>query len=199
MSPAEAHGLTAIEAAERLATDLQTRGLSMEKDVERVIIRTHAAAKLIIDKNLKLRNHADRDRDLRFMVAVALLKGKAPTADDFSDASPWVESEAVEHIRQTMAVNEDEGFTRDYLDIDTKSLANGVDLLLKNGTRLGERVVRHPRDSLKRDGTASCVRTKTLANLRLVLEEYRVQTIINTIMNTRDVNVTELTDLLWVG
>ena len=130
LAPAEGHGLTAIEAAEKLAKVLEGRGLVVERDVDRVIIRTHAAAKLIIDKDTPLRNHADRDHDLRYMVAVTLLKGAAPEAEDFADASHWATSKAVEHLRQNMDVTVDPNFTNGYNAMDTKSTSNGVNLLL---------------------------------------------------------------------
>jgi 2-methylcitrate dehydratase len=200
MAPAEGHSLTAIEATESLVGKLKSRGLSPERDVEKVIIRTHAAAVLIIDKKIKLQNHADRDHDIRYIVAVTLLKGKAPEANDFADTSPWAMSKAVELFRQNMDITEDPNFTHAYLDIDQKTIANGVDLLLKDGTRLGEVVVQYPKGSAKRGSTFDHVKAKALENLMLSFLSDKADRIIKTVLDgSEDVTVIELVDLLWKG
>jgi 2-methylcitrate dehydratase PrpD len=67
--------------------------------IAKIEILTCAAAKLSIDKIGALRNTADRVHCMQYIVAVALLKGPAPststtlTAALMHPALPWINSE----------------------------------------------------------------------------------------------------------
>ncbi|QDX22428.1 bifunctional 2-methylcitrate dehydratase/aconitate hydratase [Pandoraea pnomenusa] len=138
--PAEFHAQTAAEAAMTLHGRLQAMGRSA-KDIASVVIRTHAAAIRIIDKQGPLANPADRDHCIQYMVAVPLLFGRL-TADDYEDgvaADPRIDA-----LRAKIVCQEDPQFTRDYHDPDKRSIANGLTVTLADGTRLDEVLVEYP-------------------------------------------------------
>ncbi|VVE14791.1 2-methylcitrate dehydratase [Pandoraea morbifera] len=138
--PAEFHAQTAAEAAMTLHGRLQAMGRSAQ-DIASVVIRTHAAAIRIIDKQGPLANPADRDHCIQYMVAVPLLFGRL-TADDYEDevaADPRIDA-----LRAKIVCQEDPQFTRDYHDPDKRSIANGLTVALADGTRLDEVLVEYP-------------------------------------------------------
>lgn len=138
--PAEFHAQTAAEAAMTLHGRLQAMGRSAQ-DIASVVIRTHAAAIRIIDKQGPLANPADRDHCIQYMVAVPLLFGRL-TADDYEDgvaADPRIDA-----LRAKIVCQEDPQFTRDYHDPDKRSIANGLAVTLADGTRLDEVLVEYP-------------------------------------------------------
>lgn len=124
--PAEGHGISAAEAALRVADQLAERGLSVEKDLKTVHVRTQKAAMTIINKTGVLRNAADRDHCLQYIIAVVLLKGAQIDTADYMDDSPWATDGRVDILRAKMHVYEDENFTRDYHNPKVRSGANGI-------------------------------------------------------------------------
>ncbi|CAG8955047.1 hypothetical protein HYFRA_00007061 [Hymenoscyphus fraxineus] len=136
------------------------------KDIETVVIRTQKAAKSIIDKTGPLKNPADRDHCLQYMVAVVLLKGSVIETSDYMDDSPWAFDPEVERLRERMTVVEDTGFTRDYHDQKLRSGANGIKIQLKNGDELPEVVVEFPVGHPKRKDALDKVKHKFRENVR---------------------------------
>jgi 2-methylcitrate dehydratase len=135
--PAEFHAQTAVECAMQLHPQVKDR----LEEIERIVIRTHESAIRIIDKRGPLHNPADRDHCLQYMVAVPLIFGRL-TASDYEDevaADP-----RIDRLREKMEVVEDPQFSRDYLDPDKRSIANGVTVYFKDGTQAGEVVVEYP-------------------------------------------------------
>lgn len=138
--PAEFHSQTAVEAAMMVHRRLADQGKSAA-DIDRVTIRTHEACIRIIDKKGPLNNPADRDHCIQYMVAVPLLFGRL-TAADYEDevaADPRIDA-----LRDRIACVEDPAFTADYHDPEKRSIANGVTVELKDGTRFEEIVVEYP-------------------------------------------------------
>lgn len=125
--PAEFHAQTAVEAAVRLHPQVVAR----LDEIERIEITTQESAVRIISKTGPLRNPADRDHCLQYMVAVPLLTGNL-TAEDYSDeaaADPRIDA-----LRERMRVDEDAEYSREYLDPDARSIANAVQVFFKDGT-----------------------------------------------------------------
>lgn len=138
--PAEFHAQTAVECAVLLHGQLQAMGRSAE-DIDHILLRTHEACIRIIDKQGPLRNPADRDHCVQYMMAVPLIFGRL-TAEDYEDevaADPRIDA-----LRARIRCVEDPGFTADYLDPDKRSIANAVSIRLKNGTVLPEVVCEYP-------------------------------------------------------
>ena len=73
--PAEGHALSAIEAMLILRRQLLAQGVDFVKDIEKINVRTHAGACLIINKSGQLHNAADRDHCMQYILAVTLFKG----------------------------------------------------------------------------------------------------------------------------
>jgi 2-methylcitrate dehydratase len=135
--PAEFHAQTAAECAMQLHPLVRDR----IADVAKITIRTHESAIRIIDKRGPLANPADRDHCIQYMVAVPLIFGRL-TAADYEDgvaADPRIDA-----LRDKMTCVEDAQFTRDYLDPDKRSIANGVTVEFKDGGRTREVVVEYP-------------------------------------------------------
>ncbi len=135
--PAEFHAQTAVECAMQLHPRIKER----LADIAKITIRTHESAIRIIDKQGPLANPADRDHCIQYMVAVPLIHGRL-TAADYEDnvaADP-----RIDELRARMVCVEDKGFSRDYHDPDKRSIANGITVELKDGTKLKEVVVEYP-------------------------------------------------------
>jgi 2-methylcitrate dehydratase len=135
--PAEFHAQTAIEAAMALYPQVEHR----ISDIAKITIRTHEAAIRIIDKVGPLKNPADRDHCIQYMVAVPLLFGQL-TANDYEDgrsADP-----RVDELRRKIVCTEDPQFTRDYHDPVKRSIANAITIEFADGSRLPEVVVEYP-------------------------------------------------------
>jgi 2-methylcitrate dehydratase len=135
--PAEFHAQTAVECAMQLHPQVADR-LS---DIERITIRTHESAIRIIDKKGPLHNPADRDHTIQYMVAVPLIFGRLTAADYEDDvaADPRIDA-----LREKMRCIEDPQFTRDYLDPAKRSIANGITVEFRDGTRTKEVIVEYP-------------------------------------------------------
>jgi 2-methylcitrate dehydratase len=135
--PAEFHAQTAVECAMQLHPQVKDR----LADVKKITIRTHESAIRIIDKRGPLHNAADRDHCIQYMVAVPLLYGRL-TAADYEDsvaADPRIDA-----LRAKMECVEYKQWTRDYLDPDKRSIANGLTVEFKDGRSTPEAVVEYP-------------------------------------------------------
>jgi 2-methylcitrate dehydratase len=135
--PAEFHAQTAVECAMQLHPTVRER----IADIRRITIRTHESAIRIIDKKGPLDNPADRDHCIQYMIAVPLIFGHL-TAVDYEDvvaADPRIDA-----LREKMMCVEDPQFSRDYLDPDRRSIANGITVEFNDGTRTDEVVVEYP-------------------------------------------------------
>ncbi|MBV2208501.1 MAG: bifunctional 2-methylcitrate dehydratase/aconitate hydratase [Thermomonas sp.] len=138
--PAEFHAQSAVEAAMTLHAMLKTLGRSVD-EIEKIVIRTHAACVRIIDKQGPLDNPADRDHCIQYMVAVPLLFGRLTAADYEANvaADPRIDA-----LRARIRCVEDPDLTTDYHDPDKRSIANGLNVTFKDGTKLDEVLVEYP-------------------------------------------------------
>ena len=135
--PAEFHAQTAVECALALHGEVRDRF----DEIERVEIITHASAIRIIDKSGPLRNPADRDHCMQYMVAVPLIFGRL-TAADYEDevaADPRIDA-----LRGKMQCIENATYSADYLDPDKRSIANAVQVFFTDGTASSSIAVEYP-------------------------------------------------------
>ncbi|KZT09242.1 putative 2-methylcitrate dehydratase [Laetiporus sulphureus 93-53] len=153
---AEGHGISGIEAALTLSKQLYGR----LDTVRSIRIRTTEAAMTIIDKTGTLHNAADRDHCMRYMVAVALLKGDWPCAEDYADDSPWVRDPRVDALRGKMTMEEDGQMTRDYHDPKMGKGAAALLVTMVDGTVLDEVLVERPVGHPWREDTAARTKDK---------------------------------------
>ncbi len=135
--PAEFHAQTAVECAMQLHPQLKDR----LDDIKRITIRTHEAAIRIIDKKGPLSNPADRDHCIQYMLAVPMIFGRLTAADYEDDVAA---DPRIDKLRDKMICVEDKQFTRDYHDPKKRSIANGITVEFKDGSRLKEVLVEYP-------------------------------------------------------
>lgn len=138
--PAEFHAQTAVEAAFKIYAEMVAKGRTYE-DIERIEIRTHEACIRIIDKKGPLRNPADRDHTIQYMVAIPLIFGRL-TARDYED--DVAEDPRIDALRERMICVEDPQFTKDYHDPDKRSIANALTVIFKDGSKSDEVTIEYP-------------------------------------------------------
>lgn len=202
LMPCEGHSLTAVEACVRIRKNMDERGLELDvRNVAHVKVRTHNAAILIISKpsSLKLTNPADRDHCLEFLLAVTLLKGAPPEYRDYSDNAAWARDERVDSLRQKMVVVEDERFSKEYHDPESRSLASGVSIKFLDGSKTDEVVIEHPLGSAKHLDTPVAVREKMLKNLRLTYDDHTIEKVVDMVERGGNTPAIRLFDMLWKG
>ena len=161
---AEAHGISAAEAAVELAEILKISGQAVS-DIESIVIRTQQPAKLIIDKTGPLRNPADRDHCIQYIVAVCLLKGAFIEATDYEDDSPWASDVRVDELRDKMVVLEENQFTKDYHDQNVRGGANAIKVEMKTGKEIPEVLVKFPIGHPNHSDTLELVMKKFEGNM----------------------------------
>ncbi|KAE9965641.1 hypothetical protein BLS_007494 [Venturia inaequalis] len=201
---AEGHGISAVEAALTLSKRLGEMGIQGDKLVqviEKVQVRTMKAAMTIIDKTGPLRNAADRDHCMRYMVALTLIKGYWPEAADYEDASPYATSAAIQTLRAKIAMNEDPHFTADYHDREKRTGASGVSIVLVDGMVMEEVVVEYPVGHPWHKGTEKALRAKTVGNLRAGFTEVEVDGVLAIAEGAGflEGDVAGFVDLFWKG
>ncbi len=135
--PAEFHAQTAVECAMRLHPLVKDR-LSQ---IKKITIRTHESAIRIIDKKGPLYNAADRDHCIQYMVAMPLLYGRLAAADYEDDVAA---DPRIDQLRDKMECVEDKQFSKDYLDPEKRSIANGITIEFTDGRKTNEVVVEYP-------------------------------------------------------
>ena len=163
--PAEEHGASAVEAAVEVAKELSRRGLSVEKDVAHIRVRTQQAAMVMINNKSTLHTAADRGHCMQYMVAVVLLKGSMIERADYQDRSPWAKDMRVEALRKKIKLAEEPQFTSAYHDDKKRSVSNALTITLKNGTKLKEVICEYPVGHPWRKETAISVRQKLRNNV----------------------------------
>lgn len=181
VNTAEGHGMTAIEAALDIADELRNRGLTPEKDIASIQVRTQEAAMTIINKQGPLHNAADRDHCLKYMVAVVLLKGAQIDTEDYQDSAPWASDPRIEKLRSKIRMIEDRQLTRDYHNQELRSLANALLVTLNDGTQLREVLVNYPQGHVQRKETLALVHLKAKRNLMLKLSSTQVDGIMDAV------------------
>ncbi|TDT39457.1 2-methylcitrate dehydratase [Halospina denitrificans] len=136
--PAEFHAQTAAEAAVTLHPQVKDR----LDEIDRIVITTHESAIRIISKEGTLANAADRDHCLQYMTAVPLIFGNL-TADHYEDDF-HANNPVIDEIRGKMEVQEDERYTREYLEEDKRSIANAIQVFFKDGSSTENVAVEYP-------------------------------------------------------
>ncbi len=135
--PAEFHAQTAVEAAITLHPQVKDR----LNDIEKIVIETQESGVRIIDKTGPLDNPADRDHCIQYMTAVPLIKGSLTAADYEDDVAS---DPLIDDLRAKMVVQENERFTRDYLDPAKRSIGNAVQVFFADGSSSDRVEVEYP-------------------------------------------------------
>ena len=135
--PAEFHAQTAVEAAIILHDQVKHRF----DDINKIIIETQESGDRIINKTGRLDNPADRDHCIQYMTAIGLMKGSL-TAEDYEDDVAAIP--LVDELRSHMEVIENKDYSREYLDLNKRSIANSVQVIFNNGEETEKVEVRYP-------------------------------------------------------
>ena len=171
--PAEFHSQTAAECAIQLHPRVKDR----IADIRKITVRTHEAAIRIIDKKGPLNGPADRDHCMQYIVAVPLIFGRLTSADyeDAVAADP-----RIDELRGKIICVEDPQFTKDYYDPEKRSIANGLALEFKDGSKLEEVVVEYPiGHRLRRSEGIPLLEEKFRINLARRFPDHRCEAIMN--------------------
>lgn len=135
--PAEFHSQTAVECAVKLHPQVINR----LDQIEKIVLTTHESAIRIISKSGPLYNPADRDHCLQYMVAVALLVGDL-NADHYENA--FAADPRIDALREKMVVEENQQFSKDYLDPEKRSIANSIQIFFKDGSHTDQVTIEYP-------------------------------------------------------
>jgi 2-methylcitrate dehydratase len=171
--PAEFHAQTAVECAFQLHELVKDR----LDEISHITIDTHESAIRIIDKKGPLFNPADRDHCLQYMVACGLLFGNL-TAEHYED--DVASDPRIDILREKMIVQENERYSRDYLDPDKRSIANAVQVHFKDGTATPKIECEYPiGHRRRRDEGIPKIIEKFQANLMTRFPKKRVEQILS--------------------
>ena len=197
---AEGHGISACHAAAALAAQLRQRGVADQS--QRIVglrIRTMKPAIAIIDKQGPLRNYADRDHCLSYMVAVVLLKGQLPRAEDYHDDSPFARDPRVDRLRRATSAYEDPRLTADYYNPAKRTGAAGLTATLDDGEVLPEVLVEAPLGHSSHPETPAAVVAKLRENLAAA--GFAPASADRALEATEqdDYSVSDLMDIFWKG
>lgn len=197
--PVEGHAISACEAAITLAKMLRENDIVIEQDIEKILIRTQGPAFTIVNKTGPLRNAADRDHCIQYIVAVILLKGDVIETVDYMDDSPWASEPRVDALRAKMEVVEDKGFTDDYRNPQKRSCANAIKVVMADSKEeVPEVVVEYPLGHPVRKDTLDQVAEKFKRNMRLGFDDERIDEVLKAVEKD-DMAVKDLVNLLWKG
>ena len=169
--PAEFHAQTAVECAFQLHPQVKSR----LDEIEKIEILTHESAVRIIDKTGPLKNPADRDHCLQYMVAIGLMHGEL-TADHYEDAV--AADPRIDRLRNKMHVREYKPYSIDYLDPAKRAIANAIQVIFSDGTSIGPIAVKYPLGhKRRRQEGVPLLRKKFKDNLSTRFSPEEVQTI----------------------
>ena len=176
--PAEFHAQTAVEAAVTLYPLVRDR----LHDITRIRIETHESALRIISKNGPLRNPADRDHCLQYMIAIALRRGTL-TAEYYEDAA--AADPLIDQLRERMEVVEEPRYSREYLDPDKRSIANAIQIEFADSSKTDRIEVEYPiGHRLRRSAAVPKLRDKFQHNAETRFTPERVQRLLELFSET---------------
>ena len=176
--PAEFHAQTAVEAAVTLHPLVRDR----LHDIARIRIETHESALRIISKTGPLRNPADRDHCLQYMVAVGLRRGTL-AAEDYEDTA--AADPLIDQLRERMEVVEEPRYSREYLDPDKRSIANAIQIEFADRSKTDRIEVEYPIGHRRRRSDAvPMLRDKFQHNAETRFAPERVQRLLDLIGET---------------
>ena len=188
--PAEFHAQTAVEAAVTLHQEIKDR----LDDIEKIVITTHESAIRIISKQGKLNNPADRDHCIQYMTAIGLLKGDL-VAEDYED--DVASDPRIDALRDKMVIEEDDRYSKEYLESDKRSIANAIVIHFKDGSSSQRVEVEYPIGHKRRreQGIPLLVK-KFERNLKTQFSEDRSRLILNLCGDQVQLESTSVTDFM---
>ena len=193
--PAEFHAQTAVEAAFKLHSEMLAKGKSSD-DIERIEIRTHEACIRIIDKKGPLRNPADRDHTIQYMVAVPLIFGRLNARDYEDDIA---QDPRIDALRERIVCKEDPEFTKDYHDPEKRSIANALTLIYKDGSKSDEVAIEYPvGHKRRREEGMPLLIEKYKTNLARIFDKNQIEKIEKATLNYEELAKTPVNELMEI-
>ena len=191
--PAEFHAQTAVEASLLLFKKMRELGKTSD-DIAKISIRTHEACIRIIDKKGPLRNPADRDHTIQYMVAIPLIFGRL-TARDYEDeiaADPRIDA-----LREKINCVEDLQYTKDYHDPEKRSIANAVTIIFSDGSALDEIAIEYPvGHKRRRDEGIPLLIEKYRTNLARIFDEAQQEKIASLTLDYEEFSQTPVNEVM---
>jgi 2-methylcitrate dehydratase len=145
--PAGMHGQTAGECAFLLHPQVASR----LDEIERIELRCHRSLARIMDKPGVLRNPADRDHCVQYIVALGLMHGRLGPSD-YSDA--FAADPRIDVLRAKMVLAEEPRYTEGFFDPARRTSANSVQVFFRDGTSTGRVEREYPLGHPKRRAEA---------------------------------------------
>ena len=99
----------------------------------------------------------------------------------------------MDRLRAKIELVEEERFSREYLDVDKRSAANGVKVLLQDGRQLDEIVIEYPLGHALRPETVGAGEKKFWQSLRRAFSQGEVERIILSSENV-DLSIQDFVD-----
>jgi 2-methylcitrate dehydratase len=163
-------------------------------DIASVSIRTHEACIRIIDKKGELKNPADRDHTIQYMVAIPLIFGRL-TARDYED--DVASDPRIDALRAKIICTEDKVFSADYHDPQKRSIANAMTITLMDGTVLDEVVVEYPvGHKRRRDEGIPLLMKKYQTNLARIFNTAQISKIEELTLSYENLSSTRVDEVL---
>ena len=188
--PAEFHAQTAVEAAVKLHPEIIDR----IGEIEKINIITHESAIRIISKEGELNNPADRDHCIQYMTAIGLLKGNL-IAEDYEDEV--AQDPRIDALRNKMQVEENIGYSKDYLNPEKRSIANELQIFFSDGSSTEKIEVEYPIGHRRRreEGIPVLI-NKFEENLKTQFSSSRVNKILDICNDQLELENTSVTDFM---
>ena len=188
--PAEFHAQTAVEAAVILHPEIKDK----IEDIDKIVINTHESAIRIISKEGQLNNPADRDHCIQYMTAVGLLKGNLE-ATDYEDEV--ASDKRIDFLREKMVIEEDKRYSKEYLEVDKRSIPNALQIFFKDGSSTNKVEVEYPLGHRRRrkEGIPILIE-KFKSNLKTQFSSSRSEEILSLCSNQTKLESTSVIDFM---
>ena len=188
--PAEFHAQTAVEAAVILHEQVKDQF----DEIEKILITTHESAIRIISKEGILNNPADRDHCLQYMTAIGLLKGDL-VAEDYED--DMASDRRVDQLREKMFIEEDNRYSKEYLEADKRSIANSIQIFFTDGSSTEKIEVEYPiGHRRRREQGIPLLVEKFERNLATQFSDQRCQEILSLCLDQETLEATSVSDFM---
>jgi len=128
------------------------------------------------------------------MVAIGLLKGDL-VAEDYED--DVASDSRIDSLREKMLIEEDERYSKEYLESDKRSIANAIQVYFKDGTSTDKIEVEYPIGHRRRreQGIPLLVK-KFERNLKTQFSDKRTELILNLCLDQTELESTNVTDFM---
>ena len=164
------------------------------EDIDKIVINTHESAIRIISKEGQLNNPADRDHCIQYMTAVGLLKGDLE-ATDYEDEV--ASDKRIDFLREKMVIEEDKRYSKEYLEVDKRSIPNALQIFFKDGSSTNKVEVEYPLGHRRRrkEGIPILIE-KFKSNLKTQFSSSRSEEILSLCSNQTKLESTSVIDFM---